>query len=131
MAKNKIKVIFFIAGTIATDEENDAIDQFSARHQICIRNASMIGDKDAIENFDIVAGCVPATYEAAAALKPAFVPRETPKTPVAKVQQGSPLAPPVEAPKAPEPPLAPPAPSAKPKTPAPKPSGAAGWKPNA
>ncbi len=138
MAKQKLKVLFFIASTVATDEENEAMDEFSARHTVCIRNASMIGDNDAIEPFDLVAGCVPPRYAAEAELKGPPVVRETPKTAADSAPKGSPLAPPaavvVETPAAPAEPVqagAPAADAAKPKTPAPKPDAAKGWKPQA
>lgn len=126
MAKRKIKVLYFIKGTMATAEDEAAIDEFSVRHVVCIRNASMIGDNDPLEDFDVVAGEVPPKYAAAFEAKGPPVERETPKTPIASVQQGNPLAP--EPVAAPEPaPIA----DAKPKAPVAKPGAAKGWKPNA
>jgi hypothetical protein len=134
MAKHKIKVLFFIADTLATDEENEAMEQFSVRHVVCVRNASMIGNNDTIEAFDIVAGAVPPQYAVAAEEKGPPIEREAPKTAVASAPAGSPLAPPVEPVAAPGPVVAPveaPQPVAKAKAPAPKPNAASSWKPNA
>ncbi len=128
MAKRQIKVLFFIADTIATDEENEAIESYGGRHFVCVRNASMIGDKDAIESFDLVGGLVPPQYAAVAAAKGPPVEAVRPVTKAASAPKGSPLAPPVVEPEA-EP--APAAKASKPVTPAPKPDAAKGWKPNA
>src|SRR6185369_1195457 len=145
MAKQKLKVLFFIADTAATPEEEEAMSEFSAKHQICIRNASMIGDGDALEKFDIVAGAVPPRYAEAFAAKPPIVERERPKAHVAAAPHGSPVAPPaanvgtapvsdtpvIDAASAAIVAAAEAGAAAKPKAPAPKPDAAKGWKPNA
>lgn len=124
----KIKVLYFLAGHMATDEELSEIESFSARHNVCLRSAPFVSANEAVEPFDIVAGTVPPIYAAAAEAKGEFVEPETPKTPAASVSVGSPVAPaePVEPPKAPE---TPDKPAAAPKAPAAKPGAA--WKPNA
>lgn len=102
MAKKKIKVLFFIAGMRATDAEDAAMNKFSNRHVVCIRNAQYVGDNDAIEDFDEVAGEVPAIYAEAAALKPK--PKKEPKpAPVdpKTVDANSPAAPQTPVPGAP------------------------------
>jgi hypothetical protein len=93
MAKRKIKVLYFLNGPSTTEDDEAAIGQFSALHNVCLRNAQYIGDNDAIEDFDIVAGHVPSSYVAAAEEKgePPIV--ALPKTPIESVQAGSPLAP--------------------------------------
>lgn len=150
MAKQKIKVLFFIAGTVATEEETAAMDEFGAKHTVCVRNASMIGDNEAIEPFDIVAGAVPDRYAEVAKTKPAFKERERPKTPAASAPAKGPVPPPQggqegagegkgddkPADKPQDAPAAPqdekkPAETAKPKAPEAKPEAAKGWKPNA
>jgi len=142
MAKKKIKVLYFIAGSASTAEDDAAIEKYDARHNVCYRNAEMIGDRDAIEDFDIVAGAVPPRYAEAAEEKGPFVEPSRPTVPAASAPQGSPVAPQGS-------PVAPPASdagtgegegagepqdagnAAKPKAPAPKPEAAKGWKPNA
>lgn len=152
MAKKKIKVLFFIAGMKATDAEDAAMNKFTNRHVVCVRNASMIGDNDGIEDFDEVAGEVPAVYAEAAALKPK--PSKEPKPPKADPKTVDP-----QSPAAPKTPPAgqegnqgdngdqtPPAGAedgntgdqtppvvdgnVKPKAPEPKPGAGKGWKPN-
>jgi len=149
MAKKKIKVLYFIAGSASTAEDDAAIEKYDARHNVCYRNAEMIGDRDAIEDFDIVAGAVPPRYAEAAEEKGPFVEPSRPTVPAASAPQGSPVAP-QGSPVAPQgSPVAPPASdagtgegegagepqdagnAAKPKAPAPKPEAAKGWKPNA
>lgn len=93
MAKKKIKVLFFIAGTVATAEENAAMEEFSAKHLVCVRNASMIGDNEAIEPFDLVAGAVPPRYAEVAASKPPVEERERPKAPAASAPVDGPITP--------------------------------------
>jgi hypothetical protein len=135
MAKKKIKVLYFIAGSASTAEDDAAIEKYDARHNVCYRNAEMIGDRDAIEDFDIVAGAVPPRYAEAAEEKGPFVEPSRPTVPAASAPQGSPVAPPAsdagtgEGEGAGEPQDA--GNAAKPKAPAPKPEAAKGWKPNA
>jgi hypothetical protein len=151
MAKQKIKVLFFIAGTVATDEENEAMNEFGAKHTVCVRNASMIGDNEAVEPFDIVAGAVPDRYAEVAKSKPAFKERERPKTPADSAPANSPVPPPQggqegagegegagkpedkpqDAPAAPQGDAKPAEGAKKPKAPEAKPEAAKGWKPNA
>jgi hypothetical protein len=159
MAKKKIKVLFFIAGFIATKDEDAEMNKFSAKHLVCVRNAAMIREDDGIEDFDVVAGEVPDKYAEAAKLKPKAVKEPTPPKVDAKtVAKESPAAPPVAPPASPPadpklpetppaaelkpddaaPPGSPPSASeavvaeaAKPVTPEPKPGAGKGWKPNA
>ncbi len=124
MAKKKIKVLFFIAGFIATKDEDAEMNKFSAKHLVCVRNAAMIREDDGIEDFDIVAGEVPDVYAEAAKLKPKAVKEPTPPKVDAKtVAKENPAAPPVAPPAAPpvdpKPPETPPAADLKPDDAAP------------
>lgn len=135
MAKKKIKVLFFIAGMVATDDEEAAMNKFSAKHTICIRNASMIHDGDNVEPFDVVAGAVPPSYAAAAKeKKPEPEAPKAPKADAGKVDKRSPAAPPppvVEPKEGDETPPVVEGEGGKPKPPEPTPGAGAGWKPNA
>lgn len=134
MARRKIrKVLFFIASSAATDAENEAIDGFGSGHNVCLRNASKVGDTDPIEDFDIVAGMVPPRYAEVAAGKGEDAVQPMPVVSVASVPAGSPVAPQ----EAPPPPPPPPEKAlagdkeAKPKPPVAKPATSSPWKPNA
>lgn len=135
MAKRKLrKVLYFIQGASPSDDDRDEMEAFGQGHMVCQRNVLHIHDGDPIEEFDIVAGAVPASYTEAAAdkVEPEVAP--VPTVDQDKVANGSPLAPPPakEPPvKQPEAPETPPKAAAKPKPPAPKPGAAKGWKPNA
>lgn len=130
MAKKKFKVLFFIAGMKATDAEEAAMNKFTNRHVVCVRNASYIGDNDPIEDFDEVAGDVPPAYAEAAALKPK--PKKEPTPPPVDpktVSEKSPAAPSPVVKQEDE--KTPPAGDATPKPPEPKPGAGKGWKANA
>lgn len=133
MAKRKLrKVLFFIEGASPTDDDREAMEAFGQGHMVCQRNVLHIHDGDPIEEFDIVAGLVPAQY--AAAFEAQGEPEEAiaaPPVEAGAVAPGSPLTPPPVDPPV-DPPVAPPkAPEAPPKPPEPKPNAAKGWKPNA
>lgn len=114
MQRKMTKVLFFIAGPVATaEEEAEAEAMMNGRTHVCFRNASRISKDEALEAFDLVAGCAPARYADAAAEKGAPVVQEAPKADAATVPAGSPLAGAGAA-----------------KAPKPKPAGA-GWAPNA
>jgi hypothetical protein len=129
MAKRKLlTVLYFLNGSAPTTEDEAAMAEFGQGHVVRQRNALLIHDGDAIEDFDIVAGAVPETYAIAAAEK-----GEPPEPPVPPsidaetVPAGSPVAPVKGDGKPADPPK--PAADAKPVPPKPKPG--AGWKPNA
>lgn len=135
MAKRKLrKVLFFIEGASPTDADREEMEAFGQGNMVCQRNVLHIHDGDPIEEFDIVAGLVPAQY--AEAFEAQGEPEEAiapPPVDPSAVAPGSPLQPPpvdppVDPPKAAE---TPPKAAAKPKPPAPKPNAAKGWKPNA
>lgn len=63
-------VLFFLAGAIASEEEQEAIAEFDGdEFRVMFRNASFVNEGDAIEKFDIVAGAVPDNYARAAEAK--------------------------------------------------------------
>lgn len=138
MGKRKLrKVLFFINGAAPSEEATAEMEAFGQGHVVCQRNAMHVHDGDPIEDFDIVAGEVPPSYAIAAAEKTEPEVAPVPTVDPGAVAPGSPLEPPltpppadppVDPPKAPE---TPPKAAAKPKTPAPKPEAAKGWKPNA
>jgi outer membrane biosynthesis protein TonB len=138
MAKRKLrKVLFFISGASPTDDDRAEMEAFGQGHMVCQRNVLHIHDGDPIEEFDLVAGAVPAAYAEAAAAKTEPEVAPVPTVDPSAIAAESPLAPPPADPPA-DPPVAPPqAPetppkaAAKPKPPAPKPEAAKGWKPNA
>lgn len=68
MAKKKqAKVLYFINGPVATDEQQAEIDAMAGL--ICVRNRAVIHEDDPLEDFDHVAGDVPDAYAAAAKVK--------------------------------------------------------------
>lgn len=136
MKRNMLKVLYFIAGAAPTEADlEDAEQYYNGKSNVAFRNARYVHKDEAIEAFDIVAGCVPENYAKAALEKGEDALRPTPIVDAAAVPAGSPLAPPplvdpaVEPPPPPKAPETPPKPPATPKPPAAKPG--AGWKPNA
>lgn len=118
MAKQKPKVLFFIAGFAPTEAELEASREFEANNgRVCFRQARFVREDESAEEFDIVAGLVPAIYKAAAALKSDEPVIDTPKSDAAAVPPESPFAPATAAPGT--------------KTAKPKPNAAAAWAPNA
>lgn len=60
----KTKILFFIAGPVATDADKAAASALESKTvQVVFRNASAIGDDDAVETAQGLAGCVPAIYK--------------------------------------------------------------------
>src|SRR6478752_973169 len=99
MAKQKIKVLYFLNGPVASSEDENYVEKhFTPKHQLCYRNALMIGDNEPVEAFDIVAGAVPAQYRAEADAKGPPVEHKRPKTPAASAAPKSPVAPPAPEP---------------------------------
>jgi hypothetical protein len=150
MGKRKIKVLYFIRDARATEEEQAEIDEFGGKFLVGVRNAAFVHDDDNIEDFDIVAGAVPAIYAKAAKTKPPIEELKKPRSSKKDVAPGSPIEPPAPpadadqgsgeaappadaAPPASEPEKAPGEPAAdtaKPKAPEAKPEAAKGWRGN-
>jgi hypothetical protein len=134
MGKRKLlTVLYFLEGAAPTPEDEAAMSEFGQGHVIRQRNALLIHDGDAIEDFDLVAGAVPPSYAAAAAEKgePPAPKKAKPVKPDA-VAPESPVAP-SEAPEGTSEAVGEPEAVAAPaEVVPPKPKGAArGWKPNA
>ena len=109
MGKKVYKTLFFINGVAPTEEQQAEADEM--RGQVCFRNAHMIREDAALEDFDAVAGEVPPQYQ-----------QEADR--LAAIREGAPLPPKAS-------PTAPAAPQAA-QGGAAKPTGQAGaaWKPN-
>lgn len=86
--KKQVKVLYFVTGPLATDEQQAEIDAMPGI--VCIRNATQIIAGQPIEDFDHVAGDVPPVYAAAAARKAAEA-EDAPEAP--KADTGAPAAP--------------------------------------
>lgn len=91
MAKKKqVKVLYFVTGPVANDEQQAEIDAMPGL--VCVRNAAVIHDDDPLEDFDHVAGDVPTQYAKAAAEKAAKAedapdsPKASPDAPAAPQQ---------------------------------------------
>ena len=54
------KILFFIAGSIPTDEERAAAEKMGTS---MFRNCQLVKDSDPIEKCDSVAGAVPEIYK--------------------------------------------------------------------
>ena len=66
MAKPRLKkTLYFVSGTQATQAQQEEASKLPG--QVCFRNATLIHDKDALEDFDYVMGDVPKVYAIAAA----------------------------------------------------------------
>lgn len=123
MIRNVKKVLYFIAGPVPTDaEREDAEQYYNGKSTVAFRNARFVNKDEAIEAFDIVAGLVPANYEAAALAKGEEALQAVPIVDAATVPPGSPLAGAGDGKGAP-------GKGGKPKEPEGKPGAA--WKPNA
>lgn len=74
------KHLFFIDGPVPTEEQEDEADNLNGF--VCYRNALMVVDGEATEDFDQLHGNIPETYLKAARLKARGI--ETDPTPLAE-----------------------------------------------
>lgn len=86
--KMQFKTLYFVTGVVPTEEQQLEIDAINGL--VCIRNAAKIQPGDLVEDFDYVAGDVPAAYAKAAAIK-AEAAKDQPDPP--KASKDAPAAP--------------------------------------
>ena len=120
MGKRAAITLYFIRGAVPTEEQQDEIEDIKG--QVRLRNALYHDPKAALEEFDAVAGLVPAEYLAAADEKARKAAEDGEDAVVPPASSSAPAAPQQTASNG-----APANASAKPK-PAPQ---SAAWKPNA
>ena len=92
----KTRILFFLAGPVATaDETAKAAALVSQTQNVVYRNASAVGEGDAVEIADGYAGKVPAIYRGRAPIVDEALPVETPApAPVVATQEAAPTNPP-------------------------------------
>ena len=83
MGKKTYKTIYFIKGAVPTEEQREEADEI--RGKVVFRNALKVGEHEACESFDEVAGDVPPVYALAAAKKAAEA-GDAPDTPKASTE---------------------------------------------
>lgn len=88
MGKRLVKTLYFVTGVAPNEEQQAEIDAMPGN--VCVRNAVKIRDEDPLEDFDYVAGDVPAVYAAKADEKEATGDKPVPAP---KASQAAPAAP--------------------------------------